>query len=149
MRRNWFPSWLKSASATNAKSWSNSRNRAAGSICPENDITAGEKLVFPALNWKKGKVTGARPSVNPTLGEFEVIEVAFEDEAARLFAAGLADHKLNRPVEISADDQLLNPANILKAHGPELEQKLTAALLQIRRWCRWPGAGSRAPCWWM
>ena len=113
----------------NALSWSNSRNRAAGSICPENTITAGEKLVFPALNWKKGKVISARPSVNPTLGEFEVIEVAFEGEDSRLFAAGLADHKLNRPVEISADDQLLNPANILKSHGPELEQKLTAALL--------------------
>ncbi len=42
-----------------------------------------------------------------------------------MFAAGLEDHKLNRPVEISADDQLLNPANVLKTHGPELEQKMT------------------------
>ena len=96
---------------------------------PGERYTSGEKLVFPALNWKKGKVTSARPSVNPTLGEFEVIEVVFDDESSRQFAAGLEDHKLNRPVEISADDQMLNPVNVLKSHGPELEQKLTAALL--------------------
>jgi hypothetical protein len=96
---------------------------------PGEHYPVGEKLVFPALNWKKGQVTGSRPSVNPTLGEFEVIEVALDGDGARLFAAGLADHKLNRPVEISEDDQLLNPANILKTHGSELEQKLTAALL--------------------
>ena len=46
---------------------------------PAEHYQAGEKLVFPALDWKKGKVTSVRPSVNPTLGEFEVIEVEFED----------------------------------------------------------------------
>jgi len=96
---------------------------------PGERYQVGEKLVFPSLDWKKGKVASARPSVNPSLGDFEVIEVAFEDEGAHLFATGLADHKLNRPVEISADDQMLNPVNILKSHGPDLEQKLTAALL--------------------
>lgn len=96
---------------------------------PGERYVAGEKLVFPALNWKKGKVTSSRPSVNPTLGEFEVIEVAFDGESSRQFAAGLEDHKLNLPVEISADDQLLNPANVLKAHGQELEQKLSMALV--------------------
>ena len=95
---------------------------------PGEHYPVGEKLVFPMLNWQQGKVTGVRPSVNPTLGEFEVIEVAFNGEGARLFASGLADHKLNRPVEVAADDQLLNPANVLKSHGPELEQKLTSAL---------------------
>ena len=95
---------------------------------PGERYQAGEKLVFPVLDWKKGKVTSVRPSVNPTLGEFEVIEVEFEDGIARLFGAGLEDHKLNRPVEISADDQLLNPTNVLKVHGSELEQKMTAAL---------------------
>ena len=106
------------------------QQKSSGKIyMPGECYQAGEKLVFPALNWKNGKVTSTRPSVNPTLGEFDVIEVAFEGEGSRLFAAGLADHKLNRPVEISEDDQLLNPANVLKSHGPELEQKLTAALL--------------------
>ena len=65
---------------------------------PGERFTAGEKLVFPALNWKKGKVASTRPSVNPTLGEFEVIEVIFDDESSHLFAAGLEDHKLNLPL---------------------------------------------------
>ncbi len=97
---------------------------------PEERYQAGEKLVFPALDWKKGKVTGIRSSVNPTLGEFDVLTAEFEDGSERMFAAGLVDHKLNRPVEIPADDQLLNPTNVLNAHGPELEQKMTAALTE-------------------
>jgi hypothetical protein len=95
---------------------------------PAEQYKVGEKLVFPALNWKKGKVSSVRSSVNPTLGEFEIIEVEFDGENPRQFAAGLADHKLNRPVEISADDQLLNPENVLKIHGRELERKLADAL---------------------
>ncbi len=95
---------------------------------PAEHFKTGEKLVFPALDWKKGKVVHIRPSVNPTLGNFEVIEVEFEDGTSRLFAAGLEDHKLNRPVEISSDDQLLNPANVINTHGRDLEQKMTAAL---------------------
>jgi hypothetical protein len=106
------------------------QQKSSGKIyMPGEQYPVGEKLVFPALNWKKGQVTGVRASVNPTLGDFEVIEVAFDGEGARLFAAGLADHKLNRPVEIGDDDQMLNPANILKTNGLELEQKLTTALL--------------------
>ena len=95
---------------------------------PGERYTTGERLVLPAMDWKKGKVTGVRPSVNPNLSQFDVIEVEFEDGSMRSFAAGLEDHKLNRPVEIASDDQLLNPVNVLKAHAPELEQKLAAAL---------------------
>ncbi len=95
---------------------------------PAEHFKTGEKLVFPALEWKKGKVIHLRPGINPTLGDFEVIEVEFEDGSSRLFAAGLEDHKLNRPVEISSDDQLLNPTNVLNTHGRDLEQKMTAVL---------------------
>jgi hypothetical protein len=95
---------------------------------PGDRYAAGEKLIFPSLGWKIGKVTSVRPGVNPDMGEFEVIEVGFEAGTVHQFAAGLEDHKLNQPVEISADDQLLNPTNVLKAHGSELEQKMTAAL---------------------
>jgi hypothetical protein len=96
---------------------------------PEENYQVGEKIVFPALDWKKAQVIGVRPGVNPTLGDFKVVEVEFEDGISRRFAAGLKDHKLNQPVEISSDDQLLNPSNVLKAHGPELEQKMAAALI--------------------
>jgi hypothetical protein len=95
---------------------------------PAGHFKVGESLVFPALDWKKGKVTSLRPGMNPSLGEFEVIEVEFEGGISRLLAAGLANHKLNQPVEISIDDQLLNPENVVKTYGPDLEQKLDQAL---------------------
>jgi hypothetical protein len=95
---------------------------------PKEHYPVGESLVFPALDWKKGKVVSVRSGVNPGIGEFEVVEVEFEGGTPRLFAAGLADHKLNLPVEISADDQAFNPASILDAYAPVLEQKLDTAL---------------------
>ncbi len=67
---------------------------------PGEHYQLGEKLVFPAFDWRKGHIISIRPSVNPTLGEFEVLTVEFEDGISRMFAAGLKDHKLNQPVEI-------------------------------------------------
>ena len=96
---------------------------------PAEHYKAGDSLVFPAFSWKKGQVKSVRPGLNPALGDFEVIQVAFEDGTQRIFAAGLADHSLNRPVEVAADDPTLNPANVLRSHGPQLEEKLTAALV--------------------
>ena len=95
---------------------------------PKEHYKAGEKLVFPAMDWKIGKLTGVRAGVNPSIGEFEVIEVAFDGGVSRLFAAGLEEHKLNQPVSIAADDQLLNPANVLKTYGPAIQKKLGEAL---------------------
>ena len=105
------------------------QQRSIGTVyLPEGHYKVGESLVFPALDWKKGKVASLRPGVNPSMGEFEVIEVEFEAGTSRLLAAGLADHKLNHPVEISNDDQLLNPENVINAYGSGLEQKLDKAL---------------------
>ena len=94
---------------------------------PKENYKAGDHLVFPALNWKKGKVLGTRHGINPGLGEFTVIEVEFED-GKKSFAAGLVDHKLNQPVEVADNDQLMNPDNVLKTYGLELEHKLLNSL---------------------
>jgi hypothetical protein len=105
------------------------QQRSIGKVyIPEGHYEVGENLVFPVLSWIKGKVTGLRPGVNPGMGEFEVIEVEFEGGVARLFAAGLAEHKLNQPVEISSDDQSFNLDNVIKSHGQEVEIKLDKAL---------------------
>ena len=95
---------------------------------PSAQYKLGEELVFPALEWKKGKVLGSRAGTNPSLGAFEVIEVALEGGTTHLFASGLENHKLNQPVEVAVDDQLLNPENVIRAHGAEIEKKLEAAL---------------------
>ncbi len=104
------------------------RNSIGRVYLPEGHYKVGDDLVFPAFAWKKGKVTSLRPGVNPAFSEFEVIEVVFDGGSSRLLAAGLANHKLNQPVEIAIDDQTLNPENVIKTHGTELEQKLDKAL---------------------
>lgn len=105
------------------------QQRSIGKVyLPGGHYLVGESLVFPVLEWKKGKIIGSRPGVNPSTGDFEVVEVEFEGGITRQMAAGLANHKLNQPVEISVDDPLLNPENVIKVYGPELEQKLDNAL---------------------
>jgi hypothetical protein len=95
---------------------------------PAGNYKVGENLVFPTMDWKKGKVVSIRPGVNPAFEEFEVIAVDFEGGTSHLYAAGLTSHQLNQPVEIAVDDQLLNPENVIKAHGAEIEKKLEKAL---------------------
>jgi hypothetical protein len=95
---------------------------------PEGHYKVGEDLVFPAMEWKKGRVTSIRPGVNPTLGEFSVIAVELDGGTSHLFASGLTSHTLNHPVEIAVDDQLLNPDNVISVHGTEIERKLESAL---------------------
>lgn len=105
------------------------QQRSIGKVyLPEGQYKVGESLVFPTLDWTKGKVANLRPGVNPAIGEFKVIEVEFGGGVSRLFAAGLAGHKLNQPMEISIDDQLLNLENVINTYGPDLEQKLDKAL---------------------
>ncbi|HEY5731546.1 MAG TPA: hypothetical protein VIS72_15975, partial [Anaerolineales bacterium] len=50
------------------------RRQAGGKIfSPKENFQDGDDLVFPALDWKRGKVTGVRPGNNPDMGEFDVL----------------------------------------------------------------------------
>lgn len=103
------------------------RLKDSGSVyLPKEHYQTGQKLVFPALDFKTGEVVAVRPGKNPQLGAFEVIEVRLEDET-RMFAAGLAQHRLNEPVEEKAAPEF-DPQSILAEQGEQLEQKLSAAL---------------------
>ncbi len=95
---------------------------------PAAQFKIGQKLAFPALDWLKGKVIGVRPGVNPTMGEFEVIEVELENGAKKEFAASFPLHKLNNPEETAVDDIQLNPEAILADHGQSLEMALAKSL---------------------
>src|SRR5512141_41431 len=50
---------------------------------PKGTYTPEQSLIFPSLNWRRGKVAGVRPGQNPDLGDFQVIQVAFEDGEKR------------------------------------------------------------------
>ncbi len=96
---------------------------------PKEQYRRGDTLVFPALEWKRGKVVDRRTGVNPEIGEFEVLTVAMEDGQERLFAARLEDHPLNEDLEIQeGDGSDADPQAILSEHGEAIEQALEAAL---------------------
>lgn len=96
---------------------------------PKEKYQAGDQLVFPSLEWKKGKISAVRPGFNPDEGEFEVLTVTLEDASQRLFASGLAHHALNEEGNASAEDEQLDPESILEENGTEIEKKLEAAFV--------------------
>ena len=50
---------------------------------PKGSYEAKQTLIFPALSWRRGTVLDVRPGYNPDLGEFEVIQVQFDDNSQR------------------------------------------------------------------
>jgi hypothetical protein len=109
------------------KAAENKQKSAGKPFLPKEKYSVGEELVFPAIGWQRGKVADVRPGVNPAVGEFDVITVEFEDNAARMFAAGLASHALNdEPLEKPGNDDI-NAAAIISEHGATLEKKIEKA----------------------
>jgi len=104
------------------------RRQAGGRVYAPKDIyETGEGIVFPALDWKHGKVKGVRSGNNPDLGEFDVLTIEMEDGAERFFASRLANHILNEePASVEGDD--FDPDAILRANGHTLDRKLEATL---------------------
>lgn len=97
---------------------------------PMETYAIGHKILFPVIGNKIGQVVGLRSGENPGLGEFDVIEVEFDDDdRKREFAARLEDHKLNLPPEsLSDEDDTNTPSEILLQYGDVLDQKLTTKL---------------------
>lgn len=91
---------------------------------PKGSFAAQQKLTFPALNWRRGEVTQVRPGRNPELGEFQVIEVLFEDGDKREFAAGLESHRLNEPPKVAQDDESLDVNHILADYAEDLVERV-------------------------
>lgn len=104
------------------------RRQAGGRIyLPCETYHAGEGIVFPALDWKLGKVTATRMGNNPSLGEFDVLVVQMEDDTERLFASKLTAHILNNePVSVEKDD--FDAESVLRADGSTLDKKLESTL---------------------
>ncbi len=106
-----------------------SRQRQAGgkTYFPREKYSAGDELVFPALDWKRGKVASTRSGTNPEKGTFDVITVDMEDGAQRMFASALAVHALNEDNALMSDEEDLDPDYILQDYGTEIEAKLETA----------------------
>jgi hypothetical protein len=93
---------------------------------PKESYQVGDDLIFPALNWKHGKVTAVRPGTNPEVGSFDVLTVDMGNGAERLFASNLPNHTLNDQTD-TAEEEGFHTEEILRTHGNALEKKIESA----------------------
>lgn len=101
------------------------QRQSAGKIyLPRQRYSIGDELVFPALDWVKGRVTASRAGINPEFPAFDVITVAMGSGDERMFAAGLDNHQLNQESENGADAVGIRIDDILEEHGAAIEKKL-------------------------
>jgi len=95
---------------------------------PKETYTAGEEVVFPALNWRQGRVKSVRAGVNPAVNDFDVLTVEMDDSTERLFAARLSSHMLNDALLEKPEDTDIKPAAVIAEYGASIEKKLESAL---------------------
>jgi len=96
---------------------------------PKDQYKPGEVLIFPALDWQSGTVVNVRAGKNPEITSFEVIEVEMARGNHRQFAASLAEHRLNQPIEVKIDDELLDLDTVLQNNGERINALVEKALI--------------------
>lgn len=95
---------------------------------PQDRYQIGDIVQFPAAK-SVGQVTSMRPGINPEIDSFDVISVAFDGGAEKLFAAGLEKHKLNQPFLDDDSASGMDPVLVARDFGVEIEKKLDAAFM--------------------
>ncbi|MBE2272616.1 MAG: hypothetical protein IAE80_30560 [Anaerolinea sp.] len=97
---------------------------------PAQTYEVGQKVYFPALEYRVGTVKAVRPGDNAEYGDFAVIAVEFEEDAAQEFATSLTSyHKLSDLLEVDSAPLLDGSADELYADNraiivPKLEARL-------------------------
>ena len=100
------------------------RRQAGGkTYLPKESYQVGDDLIFPALNWKHGKVTAVRAGTNLEIGSFDVLTVDMGNGTERLFASNLPNHDLNDQLD-TVEEEGFNAEEILRTHGNALEKKI-------------------------
>jgi len=95
---------------------------------PEKSFQKDQDLVFPAFGWQHGRVLGVRAGQNPDMGDFQVVQVKFDDDEIKEFAANFPNHILNQPQDISNEDASLDAEAVLSKHGEQLLERIDADL---------------------
>lgn len=106
---------------------------------PADSFNVDQDLVFPAFGWQHAKVTGVRKGQNPDLGTFQVIQVIFDNQETKEFAANIQDHILNQPQETSETESSLDAAMVLEDYGDRLLQVIDSDLLKNEEFVRIAG----------
>ena len=89
------------------------RSSAGDLYYPKDSFKEDQNLIFPALDWRKGRVIGLRSGVNPDIADLKIIKVMFDNGEEREFASEVEDHLLNNPPEITQESELLNPQFVI------------------------------------
>jgi hypothetical protein len=100
---------------------------------PKNHYGVGDKVIFPAFDFRLGQVVTARAGHNPEYGDFEVMTVDFGPERRqRSFAAGLnAPHRLNvDTLDLLAAGDVASPDALLATVAANLPAALPGLLVQ-------------------
>ncbi len=108
---------LKSQSADSQKTY-----------LPKNDYKIGQKVVFPSLDMREGKVAKVRDGKNPEYPGLKVIQVEFSDAVSAEFAANIENHELNLPTPINFEDPTFSSAHVLDLYGREISHILESTL---------------------
>jgi hypothetical protein len=95
---------------------------------PKRSYAVDQKLVFPAFNWRRGQVYGIRQGKNPELGDFQVIQVTFDNGEQHEFAANLDGHVLNDPPKIAEDEASIDVGSVIENYSDLLIEKLEEEL---------------------
>lgn len=101
---------------------------------PALSYDVGQKLMFPALDYRMAVVTAVRPGNNPEYGAFQVMQVEFDDESKgdsrpREFAHSLStSHRLAEEAEaglaVLPGTSELTTDDIIEAAGEEITETL-------------------------
>ncbi len=107
------------------------QREAAGRVyAPKDNYEVGDELVFPALDWLRGRVTGKRPGVNPELKPFDVMTVTMDAGQQMMFASGLQAHALNDEPVATPEEEDADAEAVIEEYGFEIEHKLESAFVQ-------------------
>ena len=106
---------------------------------PANTYQVDQDLVFPSISWQHARVLGVRPGRNPDMGDFQVIQVKFDNQETKEFASNIHDHILNQPQEISVTESSLNSNSVLTNYGEKLLQIIDSDLSKNQEFVRIAG----------
>jgi hypothetical protein len=106
---------------------------------PAHTFKTNQDLVFPAFGWQHAHVIGVRPGQNPDLGDFQVIQVKFDNNEIKEFATNILDHFLNQPQEISIKESSLDTDVVLANYGEKLLEIINSDLTKNQEFVRIAG----------
>ena len=106
---------------------------------PAHSYKKDQDLVIPSFGWQHAKVTGIRQGLNPDIGEFQVIQVLFDNNEIREFASEIPNHLLNKPQEIPIEESSLDVEYVLANYGEKLLEIINSDLVKNQEFVRIAG----------